>query len=253
MSLGQGQGRNRATRAAEEAIAGGLLNVSIRGAQRVLFNISGGEDMTLFEVNEVAELIGGAIYDGADITFGAVIDPSLNDMIRVTLIAAGMPEARTAQVPAMHLEQPQQRPSGGGYGFSGRARPCPRPGLSSRSRVPSRPRPRATRCRCPCRLRRRCRQQPRAVARSRSRWRSSRKGQPVALATGPRRRAALSAAWTICAVCAAWAAVRMPNTAKKRTRSKCRRFCADMSRDGSSEKGRRGEKSSAFLTPAPLL
>lgn len=106
MSIGQGQGRNRALRAAEEAVAGGFLNVSIRGAQRVLFNISGGEDMTLFEVNEVAEQIGSAIHDAADITFGAVIDPSLNDMIRVTLIAAGMPEARTSQIPILHLEQP---------------------------------------------------------------------------------------------------------------------------------------------------
>ena len=54
MSIGQGQGRGRAQHAAEEAVAGGFLNVTIRGAKRVLFNISGGEDMTLFEVNEVA-------------------------------------------------------------------------------------------------------------------------------------------------------------------------------------------------------
>lgn len=107
MSIGQGQGRNRALRAAEEAIAGGFLSVSIRGAQRVLFNISGGEDMTLFEVNEVAEQIGSAIHDAADITFGAVIDPSLNDTIRVTLIAAGMPEAHTSHIPIIHMEQPE--------------------------------------------------------------------------------------------------------------------------------------------------
>ena len=116
MSIGQGQGRNRALRAAEEAIAGGFLNVSIRGAQRVLFNISGGEDMTLFEVNEVAEQIGSAIHDAADITFGAVIDPSLNDTIRVTLIAAGMPEALTSHMPIIHLEQqPVTPPTGGNY------------------------------------------------------------------------------------------------------------------------------------------
>jgi cell division protein FtsZ len=111
MSIGQGQGRNRAARAAEEAIAGGFLNVSIRGAQRVLFNISGGEDMTLFEVNEVAEQIGSAIHDAADITFGAVIDPSLNDMIRVTLIAAGMPEAHTTHIPIIHVEQQTSQPA----------------------------------------------------------------------------------------------------------------------------------------------
>src|SRR5689334_14687373 len=93
MSIGQGKGTNRAQRAAEEAIAGGFLNVTIRGAQRVLFNISGGEDMTLFEVNEVAEYIGNAVADTADITFGAVIDPTLDDVIRVTLIAAGMQDS----------------------------------------------------------------------------------------------------------------------------------------------------------------
>ncbi|HEV2579820.1 MAG TPA: cell division protein FtsZ [Ktedonobacteraceae bacterium] len=106
MSIGQGQGRNRAQQAAEAAIAGGFLNVAIRGAQRVLFNISGGEDMTLFEVNEVAELIGNAVDTAADITFGAVIDPTLDDKIRVTLIAAGMQEMRTARIPAVHQEQP---------------------------------------------------------------------------------------------------------------------------------------------------
>jgi cell division protein FtsZ len=110
MSIGQGQGRNRAQLAAQEAIAGGFLNVTIRGAQRVLFNISGGEDMTLFEVNEVAEYIGNAIDNTADITFGAVIDPSLDDVIRVTLIAAGMEELRTKRIPAIHLEQSSTPP-----------------------------------------------------------------------------------------------------------------------------------------------
>lgn len=111
MSIGQGRGRNRAQMAADEAVAGGFLNVTIRGAKRVLFNISGGEDMSLFEVNEVAERIGLAIDDTADITFGAVIDPSLNDTIRVTLIAAGMEERSTLRIPAIHVEQQvEQRP-----------------------------------------------------------------------------------------------------------------------------------------------
>ncbi|GCE20068.1 cell division protein FtsZ [Dictyobacter kobayashii] len=100
MSIGQGTGRNRAQIAAEEAVAGGFLNVTIRGAKRVLFNISGGEDMTLFEVNEVAERIGASIDDAADIIFGAVIDPTLTDTIRVTLIAAGMENMHGARVDA---------------------------------------------------------------------------------------------------------------------------------------------------------
>ena len=119
MSIGQGKGRNRAQLAAEEAVAGGFLNVTIRGAKRVLFNISGGEDMTLFEVNEVAERIGAAIDDAADIIFGAVIDPSLGDTIRVTLIAAGMEELRTARIEAIHLNStpaPTMRPQRGGPG-----------------------------------------------------------------------------------------------------------------------------------------
>jgi cell division protein FtsZ len=61
-------------------------------------------------VNEVAERIGQAIDDAADITFGAVIDPSLQDAIRVTLIAAGMEEMHTSQLPAVRLERPQPRP-----------------------------------------------------------------------------------------------------------------------------------------------
>ena len=104
MSIGHGQGRNRAQIAADEAIAGGFLNVTIRGAKRVLFNISGGEDMTLFEVNDVAERIGQAIDDAADITFGAVIDPSLHDSVRVTLIAAGMEELHTVRLQAIRPE-----------------------------------------------------------------------------------------------------------------------------------------------------
>jgi cell division protein FtsZ len=113
MSIGQGKGRNRAQLAAEEAVAGGFLNVSIRGAKRVLFNISGGEDMTLFEVNEVAECIGKAIDDTADITFGAVVDPMLKDSIRVTLIAAGMDEPRLTSRPQMSRADQHRSPSFG--------------------------------------------------------------------------------------------------------------------------------------------
>jgi cell division protein FtsZ len=80
----------------------------------VLFNISGGEDMTLFEVNEVAENIGRAIDTAADITFGAVIDPTLHDTIRVTLIAAGMEELQTVHLQAIHADSPRPTPQGFG-------------------------------------------------------------------------------------------------------------------------------------------
>src|SRR3989440_9913994 len=128
MSIGQGQGRNRAQRAAEEAVAGGFLNASIRGASRVLFNISGGHEMTLFEVNEVAERIGQAIDNTADITFGAVIDPTLQDTIRVTLIAAGMEERSTLRIPSLQLHQAQPaaiRPVPAALDAAGTPRPVP--------------------------------------------------------------------------------------------------------------------------------
>lgn len=132
MSIGQGRGRNRAQMAADEAVAGGFLNVTIRGAKRVLFNISGGEDMSLYEVNEVAERIGLAIDDTADITFGAVIDPALNDTIRVTLIAAGMEERSTLRIPAIRVDQQaQQLPT---------ASRVP-PGVSNAPVAPATPRP----------------------------------------------------------------------------------------------------------------
>ena len=140
MSIGQGSGRNRAQQAAEEAVAGGFLNVTIRGARNVLFNISGGEDMTLFEVNEIAERIGEAIDHAADITFGAVIDPSLQDTLRVTLIAAGMEEMHTTRIPAIHIERtPQQARM---TGTSGRnALPAQQPPAPTKSPFPTRSAP----------------------------------------------------------------------------------------------------------------
>jgi cell division protein FtsZ len=140
MSIGQGSGRGRAQRAAEEAIAGGFLNVSIRGARRVLFNISGGEDMTLFEINEIAERIGEAIDSTADIIFGAVIDPKLHDTMRVTLIAAGMEENHTLRVQAIRPEQLRQaqQPQAQAQ-FQSNSGPQPQPAMPPAS-APLRPR-----------------------------------------------------------------------------------------------------------------
>jgi cell division protein FtsZ len=123
MSIGEGKGRNRAQMAAQQAIAGGFLNVTIKGARRVLFNITGGEDLTLFEVNEVAECIRSVVDESADITFGAVIDPTLTDGLRVTLIAAGMEEPLTAQAPALAAGAPRPAPTS----LPGEALRSPRP------------------------------------------------------------------------------------------------------------------------------
>ncbi|HLW00507.1 MAG TPA: cell division protein FtsZ [Ktedonobacterales bacterium] len=90
MSIGDGRGDLRAEKAATSAIAGGWLGASIQGAQRILLNITGGPDLTLFEVTQIAQMVREAVDESADMTFGAVLDPAIRDQIRVTLVAAGM-------------------------------------------------------------------------------------------------------------------------------------------------------------------
>lgn len=89
MGIGVGRGDNRAVDAASVAIASPLLEASIEGAQGILLNISGGSDLGLFEVNEAAEIISNAANPDANIIFGAVIDDSLGDEAKVTVIATG--------------------------------------------------------------------------------------------------------------------------------------------------------------------
>ncbi|MCS6845404.1 MAG: cell division protein FtsZ [Caldilineales bacterium] len=99
MAIGTGKGDNRAQDAAEQAIASKLLDVSIDGAQSILFNVTGGLNMTLHEVNEAAEIIRATAHPDANIIFGAVIDPSLEDELRVTVIATGFDAAAEARKP----------------------------------------------------------------------------------------------------------------------------------------------------------
>jgi cell division protein FtsZ len=89
MSIGYGQGDSRATDAAIQAINSKLLDISIDGARGVLFNIKGSSDMTLFEVNEAAEIIRRTVDDEANIIFGAAIDDGLSNQIQITVIATG--------------------------------------------------------------------------------------------------------------------------------------------------------------------
>jgi cell division protein FtsZ len=89
MSIGYGASKNRAADAAKEALASPLLDVSINGAKGVLFNVAGGAGLTLFEVNEAADVIKEAVDPAANIIFGVVQDPSMGDEIRITLIATG--------------------------------------------------------------------------------------------------------------------------------------------------------------------
>ncbi|HEY4387423.1 MAG TPA: cell division protein FtsZ [Ktedonobacteraceae bacterium] len=89
MAIGEASGENRATDAANIAIASPLLDIDISGARGVLFNITGGMDMTLFEVNEAADIISNAAHPEANIIFGAVQDPNYDGKVKITVIATG--------------------------------------------------------------------------------------------------------------------------------------------------------------------
>jgi cell division protein FtsZ len=89
MGIGSARGDGRALKAAEIAINSPLLEQSMEGAQGVLMSIAGGSDLGLFEINEAASLVQDAAHQDANIIFGTVIDDSLGDEVRVTVIAAG--------------------------------------------------------------------------------------------------------------------------------------------------------------------
>jgi cell division protein FtsZ len=89
MSIGRGSGQNRAVDAAKEALASPLLDVSINGSKGILFNVVGGESLTLFEVNQAADVIKQAVDPEANIIFGVAHDAALDKEIRITLIATG--------------------------------------------------------------------------------------------------------------------------------------------------------------------
>ncbi|PZU50077.1 MAG: cell division protein FtsZ [Arsenicicoccus sp.] len=129
MGIGSARGEDRAVQAAELAISSPLLEASIEGAHGVLLSVQGGSDLGLFEINEAARLVQEAAHPEANIIFGAVIDDSLGDEVRVTVIAAGFdggaPQARgegndralgQVQAGGTNRQQPaqgQQRPAGG--------------------------------------------------------------------------------------------------------------------------------------------
>jgi cell division protein FtsZ len=101
MGASAASGENRAIEAAQKAISSPLLeDISIQGARGVLINITGGPDLCLHEVNEAASMIQEEAHDDANIIFGAVIDESLTDEIRITVIATGFGEIREEKKPA---------------------------------------------------------------------------------------------------------------------------------------------------------
>ncbi len=89
MGIGHGSGDNRAVAAARAAISSPLLEAAIDGARGILLTIAGGSDLTLFEVNEAAEVVQAVAHPDANIIFGTVIDDEMGDEVRITVIAAG--------------------------------------------------------------------------------------------------------------------------------------------------------------------
>lgn len=96
MGIGIGSGENRATTAARAAINSPLLEVSLEGAKGILFNIYGGPSLSMFEVNEAAEIISQAADPDANVIFGATIDEELGDQVRVSVIGTGFSEHQRA-------------------------------------------------------------------------------------------------------------------------------------------------------------
>jgi cell division protein FtsZ len=94
MGIGIGTGENRAVEAARAAVMSPLLEVNIQGARGILFNVTGGSDLGLFEVNEAAEVIKEAADPEANIIFGTVIDDRMRDEVKVTVIATGFDGTR---------------------------------------------------------------------------------------------------------------------------------------------------------------
>jgi cell division protein FtsZ len=109
MGIGSASGESRAAEAARTAVSSPLLEQSVDGATGILLNVTGGTDLGLFEVNEAAEVVTGAADANANVIFGAVIDDSLGDEVRVTVIATGFGAQRRRR----RQEAPAHAPAGG--------------------------------------------------------------------------------------------------------------------------------------------
>jgi cell division protein FtsZ len=111
MGIGVASGENRAAEAARTAVSSPLLEQSVDGATGILLNVTGGAELGLFEVNEAAEVVTGAADQNANVIFGAVIDDSLGDEVRVTVIATGFGAQRRRR--RIEAAQPAGAMSGG--------------------------------------------------------------------------------------------------------------------------------------------
>ena len=108
MGIGMARGESRAAEAARNAIASPLLEASIDGARGVLLSIAGGSDLGLFEINEAARMVADVAHPEANIIFGTVIDDTLGDEVRVTVIAAGFDSYEPSNRPWSPTSQTQE-------------------------------------------------------------------------------------------------------------------------------------------------
>ena len=106
MAVGMASGEDAARAAAEQAISSQLLDITIDGARGILFNVTGGSELTLFDVNEAAAIIKETAHPDVNLIFGAVIDPEMKDSVRITVIATGF--ERTKGIPRRLKEVPVQ-------------------------------------------------------------------------------------------------------------------------------------------------
>ncbi|HLS03314.1 MAG TPA: cell division protein FtsZ [Actinomycetales bacterium] len=139
MGIGSARGEDRAVQAAELAISSPLLEASIDGAHGVLLSLQGGSDMGLFEINEAARLVQEAAHPEANIIFGAVIDDTLGDEVRVTVIAAGFDSGSPTPV-----TRKDSRAIGQIYSDNSRAdeqAPTPKEGSDAAEKAPAAPGP----------------------------------------------------------------------------------------------------------------
>ena len=115
MGIGVASGESRAAEAARTAVSSPLLEASIEGATGILLNITGPREIGLFEVNEAAEVVTGAADQNANVIFGAVIDESLKDEVRVTVIATGFgaQRRRRRREPGVPVEEPAEQVAAG--------------------------------------------------------------------------------------------------------------------------------------------
>ena len=135
MAVGTASGEERARVAAEAAISSQLLDITIDGARGILFNVTGGNSLTLFEVNQAAAIIKETAHPDVNLIFGAVIDPNMSDELRVTVIATGFDHSSPMQ-PATLVDRARDPQT------VAAARPVSRPAeISSQSQRPAQPGP----------------------------------------------------------------------------------------------------------------